>query len=74
MSEQITIAGDNIVLDALLVRYYGIAGQSLLAKTLEINQGLARLGEIVPHGTVITMPGAPTEQRFVAEELVSLFD
>lgn len=74
MSEQITVAGDNIVLDALLVRYYGIAGQTLVTRTLEINPGLARLGEIIPHGTVITMPGAPAEQRFVPEELISLFD
>ncbi|SNY94047.1 P2-like prophage tail protein X [Cohaesibacter sp. ES.047] len=59
MAETITIEGDNITLDLLLVRRFGFAGQGAVSKTLALNPGLSALGPVLPLGTKVTFPDAP---------------
>lgn len=75
MSEHVTIAGDFITLDLLLTRKFGFAGQKLLQQTLDLNPGLAGLGEFIPHKTVVTLPDEVNqeEEPLTPEPNYSLF-
>ena len=74
MAETITVTGDNLTLDLLLVRAYGLSGQTLVGEALLLNKGLAALGPVLPVGTVITLPDKP-KAKSVTEtvSVVSLF-
>lgn len=73
MSQQIPIRGEGITADLLLFRIHGIAGQALVEEMLEMNPGLADLGEFIPLGTVVTVPDLPSPDAFVARPVVTLF-
>ena len=46
-------------LDYILFRHYGYTA-GITEQVLALNPGLAELGPILPTGTLITMPAAPT--------------
>lgn len=72
MPETITVRGENITIDLLLWRKYGVRGRSLLERTYELNQDLALLGPVLPLGTVVTLPDLAAETG-EARQVVSLF-
>jgi phage tail protein X len=47
---------DGLMLDAIIWRRYRRATPGLFEKTLDLNQGLAALGPIIPRGTIIHIP------------------
>lgn len=49
------IAQQGEALDALCATYYGRT-QGVVEAVLEANPGLASLGAILPHGTVVELP------------------
>ena len=57
MAETITVKGDNIALDLLLWRRFGVRGQQLVEETYQLNPGLADLGLILPPGPRFTTGG-----------------
>lgn len=61
------------MLDLLLFQVHGVAGQKLLETTLELNPGLARLGPVLPLGTIVTLPDLPAADPFTVRPVVSLF-
>ncbi|WP_339023387.1 tail protein X [Aeromonas salmonicida] len=46
-------------LDLILFRHYGYTA-GITEQVLNLNPGLATLGPIIPTGTLINMPAAPT--------------
>ena len=54
--ETYVVETDGLMLDAIIWRRYRRATPGLFEKTLDINQGLAALGPIIPRGTVIRIP------------------
>ena len=72
MPETITVRGENITLDLLLWRKYGVRGRSLLERTYDLNQDLALLGTVLPLGTMVTLPDLAAETA-EARQVVSLF-
>jgi phage tail protein X len=58
-AETITVKADGLVLDLLLWRRHGIAGQALIEEALDSNPGLAALGVTIPPGTTIVLPALP---------------
>ncbi|PRD40865.1 phage tail protein [Phyllobacterium phragmitis] len=73
MPETVTIRGEDMTLDLILWRRFGVRGQSLVEQALEINPGLAELGPYIPLGTVVTLPDLPPEQSAPRRHVVSLF-
>lgn len=73
MPKTITIRGDNISVDLLLWREYGVRGRALLEQTLDINPGLAALGPIIPHGQSVTLPDLPATSAVQSVPVISLF-
>lgn len=73
MAETVTVTRDRVALDLILYRRYGVAGQSLVAAALELNPGLAKLGSILPIGTVVTLPDAPVVSPAATRDVVDLF-
>lgn len=73
MPETITVRGENIPLDLLLWRRYGVRGQDLVEQTLDLNPGLADMGPILPLGTTVVIPDLPPAQAAPAVKVVSLF-
>ena len=47
-------------LDLIINRHYGYTA-GITEQVLNLNPGLAALGPILPTGTLITMPAAPTQ-------------
>ncbi|MBS8259716.1 phage tail protein [Roseibium polysiphoniae] len=72
MPETITVRGDNLTLDLLLWRRYGVRGRELMEQALTLNPDLAAVGPILPLGTQITLPDLP-EQTTAARQVVTLF-
>lgn len=72
MPETITVRGENITIDLLLWRKYGVRGRSLLERTYDLNQDLALLGPVLPLGTMVTLPDLAAETA-EARQVVSLF-
>ena len=54
--EIVEVAGDGMMLDAILWQGYRRPTPGLFEKVLDINPGLAALGPVLPHGTVIKIP------------------
>jgi phage tail protein X len=73
MAETIKIKGEGISLDLLLWRRFGVAGQKIVEKTLNLNPGLAALGAELPIGALVTLPDEPVASA-TAETAISLFD
>lgn len=73
MPDTVTVQGENILLDLLLWRRYGVRGQGLVVAALELNPGLAGLGPVLPIGTVVKLPELPHEDARPPRRIVSLF-
>ncbi len=73
MPESVTIRGDAILLDILLVRRFGFAGQTLLEYTLELNPGLAEKGSVIPIGETVLLPDNLSDNPFEPPLTPSLF-
>ena len=54
--ETVEVSGDGMMLDAILWQRFRRPTPALLEKVLDINPGLAALGPMLPHGTVINIP------------------
>lgn len=57
-------------LDLILYRHYGYTA-GITEQVLALNPGLAEQGPILPMGTLITLPDAPTQ---AAAPLIQLWD
>ncbi|WP_058910970.1 tail protein X [Entomohabitans teleogrylli] len=64
------IASQGDTLDIICQRYYGRT-QAVFERVLDANPGLAELGVILPHGTVIDLPAVPSSS---VTETVNLWD
>lgn len=69
----ITVRSEGIVLDAILASEFGpVRGRALVARTLELNPGLAAAGPVLPLGSVVVLPDAPATTT-TTPRVVSLF-
>ena len=57
-------------LDLILFRHYGYTA-GITEQVLNLNPGLATLGPIIPTGTLINMPAAPTQAE---QPLIQLWE
>ena len=57
-------------LDLIINRHYGYTA-GITEQVLALNPGLAALGPILPTGTLITMPAAPTQAE---QPLIQLWE
>jgi len=73
MSETITVRGEDITVDLLLFRKYGVRGRGLVETLYSQNPGLSALGPVLPLGTVIIVPELPKQDAAPASKTVSLF-
>lgn len=64
------IARQGETVDQIAARCYG-GDTAMTLAILEANPGLAALGPILPHGTVVALPAARTE---TAAPTISLWD
>lgn len=64
------IAQQGDTLDALCYRHYGRTG-GVVESVLAANFGLAELGEVLPHGTVVILPSVDAAP---VSETVQLWD
>lgn len=72
--ETVTVQRTRTTLDLLLWRRFGVAGMAMLESTLVANPGLAEFGPVLPIGTVVTLPDAPTATAPAAvRPVLSLF-
>lgn len=70
MAETIKVAGDNLTLDLILWRRYGLRGQELVEQTMELNPGLT--GAFLLLGATVLLPDLPAETT-TSREVVTLF-
>jgi phage tail protein X len=70
MPQTITIAGDNLTLDLVLWRQYGVRGQSLVEETMERNPAL--VDAVLPIGAEVVLPDLP-EETPARRDVVTLF-
>ncbi|MGA0615956.1 tail protein X [Paracoccus sp. KR1-242] len=54
--EAVTVKGDGLTLSLLVWRRFRKPMPGLVEQILDLNQGLAALGPILPFGTVVRMP------------------
>lgn len=72
--ETIIVQRSRTTVDLLLWRRFGIAGAQLVEATLQLNPGLAGLGPILPTGTNVVLPDAPsTAASGATQRLLDLF-
>jgi phage tail protein X len=70
MTDTVKVAGDNLTLDLILWRRYGVRGQALVEETMELNPGL--VDAFLPIGATVLLPDLPAE-TVVTREVVTLF-
>ncbi len=73
MSTKITVTGEGITLDLLLVRVHGWAGQNLITEALGLNPGIAGEGVFLTTGREVLIPDLPTETTVTPKPTVDLF-
>jgi uncharacterized protein len=56
LAETVTVSGDGVTIDLLVWRKFRRPMPGLVEKILDTNFGLAKLGPILPLGTVVTIP------------------
>lgn len=73
--ETVVVQRTRTTVDLLLWRRYGIAGLGLVEQVWALNPGLADLGPVLPVGTEVLLPEAPTASELAATErkIVNLF-
>lgn len=54
--ETVTVRGDGITLSLLVWRRFHKPMPGLVEQILDLNQGLAALGPVLPFGTVVNIP------------------
>ncbi|MDY0971378.1 tail protein X [Siccibacter turicensis] len=64
------IARQGDTLDVICDRYYGRT-QGVVERALAANPGLASLGVVLPHGTVVELPEVPASPT---RETINLWD
>lgn len=76
MPRTVPVNGAHITLDLLLWRAYGRAGNTsaMLRAALALNSGLAARGAVIPLGTIVTLPDAPSAAARQTRRAVNLFD
>lgn len=57
MPETITVTGDNLTLDLLLWRRYGVRGQDLIEEAMRLNP--ERVEPFLPVGAEVILPDLP---------------
>lgn len=67
----IVIEGDQAVLDRVIFEVTG--REDHVPAVLDANPGLARLGPVVPVGTVIRIPALPASAAIEARPVVTLW-
>ncbi|KZM41825.1 tail protein X [Labrenzia sp. OB1] len=70
MAQSITVAGDNLTLDLILWRKYGVRGQALVEQAMELNPHLVDV--FLPIGAEVALPDLPAETPG-RREVVTLF-
>jgi len=70
MAETITVAGDNLTLDLILWREYGVRGQELVEEAMELNPDL--VDAFLPIGAAVVLPVLPVE-AVATRKVVTLF-
>lgn len=70
MAETIKVAGDNLTLDLILWRKYGVRGQALVEETMELNPDLVDV--FLPIGATVVLPDLPAETT-ATREVMTLF-
>ena len=65
-----TFALQGDTLDAICVRYYGRT-EGVFESVLAANPGLAELGAVLPHGTVIELPDVKSSP---VTEIINLWE
>ncbi|MEM1149751.1 MAG: tail protein X [Pseudomonadota bacterium] len=74
MTETVTVRQEGLTLDMLLVRRFGLQGQTLIAKTLDLNPGLSAAGTVLPIGREVVLPATPLPEETAAQvTVVDLF-
>jgi len=71
--ETVTVSRENTTLDLLLFRRFGAAGQTLLEAVLDANPGLARIGAVLPVGTIVTLPAPSARPPKTDRPVIDLF-
>jgi phage tail protein X len=54
--ETYRVEGDGLALDNIIWRRYRRQTPGLVELALDLNPGLAELGALIPHGTVVKVP------------------
>ncbi|WP_298981597.1 tail protein X [uncultured Roseibium sp.] len=70
MAQTVTVVGDNLTLDLILYRTYGVRGQELIEETMTLNPDLT--DAFLPVGAVVTLPDLPAE-TVETQDVVTLF-
>ncbi|KZK85785.1 Phage Tail Protein X [Pseudovibrio sp. Ad46] len=73
MSTTVTVTGEGITLDLLLVRVHGWKGQDLITEALTLNPGIAGEGAFLAAGREVLIPGLPSEVTITPEPTIDLF-
>ena len=68
MEQVRSLQGETV--DALCWRHYGRTA-GVVEAVLEANPGLAHLGDVLPVGTLVSMPGLPAQPQ---RQVVNLWD
>lgn len=73
-SETVTVEGDNLTVDLILWRKFRRPTPGLVEHTYFTNPGLAVLGEVLPVGTVFTIPATNIDDVDVESAMITLWD
>lgn len=71
--ETYRVDGDGVPLDLIIWRRYRRRTPGLVEQVLALNQGLADLGPLLPHGTVFQMPVLPAPTTTPTTKLTRLW-
>ncbi|MBG6205373.1 tail protein X [Roseibium album] len=71
MPTLINVIGDNLTLDLLLWRQYGLRGLGLIEETMSLNPDVT--SPFIASGTAVTLPDLPAPQPQAPRQVVTLF-
>lgn len=74
MAETVIVRGEDLTVDLLLWRKYGVKGRALVEATFALNPGLAALGPVLPLGTSVILADLPAAPAVNDRLAISLFD
>lgn len=72
IARTVMVEADGIALDRLLFEVMG--REDLVPAVLDANPGLARLGPVLPVGTLIRIPAPPSAEAIATAPSVKLWD